>query len=212
MWFSDPHDKYSGEYHMYGGICWPKPVHDTGTPSVRGHVVLLGENVDTRHHYLFDETAFIAIDHVYRGNEFLHRGVSQWFTDAQRAFGPIITYWWGDQPDPTFARFYRLLSESPLMDCASGLRFGKAQFAQESDPIGVLYERIQRGVIHTPAGSEAGAAADVHRAKLDQEAPPALHALLCAVAGDERCPWYDRAEASGREEVIVGMKQWTKGG
>lgn len=184
-----------GEWVMRGGICWPV----YGTQPIPGVAVLAGQSVAGRHWVVFREHAFLVIDPMLGERPegggpraIVYDGIAGWLNKAWSAW--YCTSWYWSQPydvatpfrldvgrsemikpKPCFVEVVGFDRVSVSLRLVEFIAKGRLKFAKDG--------MVADGLAQWQSSGVAGAI----------EPPPAVHALMCLVAGVSRSPWRDRS-------------------
>lgn len=180
-------------FYMRGGICFPKSYLRDGVLDIGGYVILAGLDVDTGVLEVLSGRSWLVVENLIRDGAVEHKGLAPWMV---KAWG---NYWAGSF---YFHQEYELAKQWRLQIYRSKWVEPKPHFIEidwdrVQEPIHTLWRYVRLAKLRFPEDSE------VHRrlpelkrhvSKLD-DIHPAVHALLCCVAGIERYPYRERKAA-----------------
>ena len=175
----------SRELSLFGGVCWPTEVDRDGRKDIQGFAVLCGMDVETRVIDVLEQREFLCIEHVLREDGTIAvEGIAPWFTLCWSRYYGRSFYW--NQPDETNKRYLLEVLRARMADPKPYfVSIGWADFA---DAQHVLWLAVKMQRLVLDKDSELGR--QLQRAKTgDRAMLPAVHALVCALSGNERYPW-----------------------
>jgi len=172
-----------GEYYLRGGICWPIAQPGGG---IEGFAVLAGEHVKSRVAYAFAERRFQVVDHVPREDGGIsYEGIAPWFVRCWAAYFADTFFF--HQDEETHRKYLLQVIRSPMIVPEPG--FVEAPWGDTGQAIQTLWERIDHGRLKYRRDESVFDELKRFKASPGIQPPPAVWALMCAVAGLDRYPF-----------------------
>ena len=167
----------TGKYLIRGGVCFPM-ITDEG---LNGHAVLCGRSLDNGKIYVFEESKFIVVDHIWNGNKVEYEGIIPWLLDMWRTYyGDTFFY----QQNFEVVKKYRLQMIKNMM-LEPKPRFIECKRKDNDQSMHTLFEKDMTGNLIYSRSSKIYSEMQQFEADIEQKYP-ALHALTCALNGYER--------------------------
>ena len=177
-------DQPAREFFMRGSVAWPESTKEIGFAIKEGFALVAGQDVRTKEVWIFEESTFITIDHVFNRGELMRRGLVQFFLRMwERYFCRTFYY---AQDALLHRRFHLQCLESQMVQ-------PKPEFIQvpyTGDKLGdnVLREYLARGRLKGNRETKLFEQIETANEYEEQLGP---HALRCLLAGFEHIPWVD---------------------
>jgi hypothetical protein len=182
----------NGEYFIRGGVCWPVAVRTSTGQSVKGHAVLVGYNLFTKTYTMFEDTDFICVDPVVENNRVMYDGVANWFNECWSKY--FCRYWYYHQDETTHRMYLLQTIRSEMIKPTPG--FIEIPWQDEGAVVPVLWRMISNKRLKfnspSPVILDQIRQCQTTLGASDLGLYPAVHALVCALAGMERWPWRER--------------------
>lgn len=195
--------KRTVDLYCRGGICWPRRTATTSGARIEGYAVLLALDIRDRIAYAVEHTTFWSVDPWVDADtgRVDHEGLSPWLNGCW-------THWYADtyarhEDAEQHRRFLRMVLASPLI--AHPPYFPEVHWADDASADLTVDDWRENGRLYVTDGSDLQAAVNVYRVQPGREAPPAVHALRCAVA-DLEYRGYREPPRSSEGPVIVPVR------
>lgn len=175
-------DDTFGEYYIRGGVSWPDQyIGPSGKADFGGFAILAGLDIENKIFRVFEQQGFVVINNILNAdNSIKYQGIATWFNRMWSEYFGRRWYW---SQDDEVSKKYRLeIIRSLNID-------PKPVFPEvplSKNPESVVWEYIKLGKLKYESGSELER--QVQRLK-QGEMLPAVHALICCLAGVEKWPW-----------------------
>jgi hypothetical protein len=188
--FGRDDDERNGEYYLRGGVCWPVAVRQSDGRSASGHVVMVGFNLTTKKYIVFEDRDFVCVDPVVENNRIMFNGAADWFNLCWAQY--FCRYWYYHQDETTHRTYLMQTIRSEMIQPKPG--FIELPWTDENAVVPVFWQLISTKRIDGLSQAIVKQAGQLQGTlgKSDLGMYPAVHALVCALAGMERWPWRER--------------------
>jgi hypothetical protein len=199
LFFGPDNEHLDGEYHMRGGICWPKGYDCDGKNDVMGYALLGGHNVKTKVVHIFEHRPFVIINSILdeEKKKVKYEGLAQWFNDNWSRYFARKYYW--NQEDHIKGSHSSEIRRSKMIDPKPILI--EADWSNIAEMYHALWLYSKRGTLKVYSDKTKHDSIVLSlmlsirdMKKADKEALPGVHALLCLLAGLDKRPYIERKE------------------
>jgi len=194
LFFGNKEHPLNGEYYMRGGICFPVPVRIGADNGANGFALMCGMNVDTKKVYVFEETAFLTIDHIVgTGGDVEMEGLCGWLNECWSYYFAKQFYW---HQDPETKKTYMLdILRSAMIKPHPVLVH--IDWNDDHQIEHVLWRLGNTGVMKLRADGQLHDCLRLLEVQTENaQIIPGVHALKCALAGLLRYPYRKKREKS----------------
>lgn len=187
LWF-DGATEYDGEYHMVGGLAWPRPEGRGVGLRVEGYALLLGYHLGRRMAFELSGTRFVTIDHhLGRMGEVRETGLCSWFNRMWSTYGAGV--FWTHEAPQTDRKYVQQIARCPMIQPRPRVR--RVEWGEDAEVFNSVWLAGQSGTFRGRPDSPIREA--LERAEPEQRLFPApVLALMCALEGLVRHPWRER--------------------
>ena len=175
----------SEEFIMRGGICWPMSIREGGRERIEGYALVLGKNISSGAVTIFEETKFVAIDHITDSEgRIKYHGVSPWFNKAWTSYW-CQKFYWRDRSE-THEHYMRQILRSTMIK--PNPRMPEVVWDEESEVTSIIGSLAMQGKLIADKNMGFMTQQRAHLTNPDQPSP-ARHAMICAMAGLDQYRW-----------------------
>ena len=197
------HDPAPTEFQMIGGICWPKP-DPRKNNEVYGFAVVLGIDLEANEIVVFEEEKFYTVDHMLdKETGFIEReGACSFFTKAWHKY--YCSRFYCNQPQDMRRKYLMQCLRSEMV--RPNPVFIPVHWDALSEPEQCMYEHLELGRLHRrDAQLHDEMETHMSQAGAPTHASAPVHALFCALIGQQKFPWLEPRKPDDDTPIIHVM-------
>lgn len=175
-------DGSNGEFYMRGGISFP--VFDD--EDQKGYALMIGYHVQERKCYVFEETEWTNIEHIFDDHELKFPGISPWFGEVWQSYF-ADSFFYNDR-DETERKYLFQILRSPMIKPKPYMI--PIKWNDDKVALNTIWEWGNTGRFQMKPGKLADDMAGY--SKDEDEIPRSMWSLMCAMNGIERYPYRHR--------------------
>lgn len=189
------------EAYVRGAVAWPMTL-DPDTNRVYGYALVCAQDVKTGVITVQEETRVECIDHIITSDgQVKHRGIAPWLNQAWTRY--YCDTWFVNADLQTHGKWLLRIMESENVEPKP--LWTEILWTNQQDVELAIYERGSQGKFQGIRGGELDKAMVNHRAGLPEKPAAPVWALMTAIAGYDRWPWWD-PDKEQREENPVPIR------